>query len=398
VTGVREGESLAALYRVDLQSREVTKLYQHTEVDVSALVTSLSDGAVVGVRVDAGKPEHHWLIDDAPTALVFKMLERAFPGQAVTISSKTQDGNLALVFVSSDVNPGEYYLFDVQTKKADFLLAAKSWIDPRVMRPKEVVSIKARDGLVLHGYLTRPSATGPHPLVVLPHGGPHGLRDDWSFDWEAQLLANRGYAVLQVNFRGSGGYGVDFESAGHRQWGAKMQDDLTDATRWAIESGAAQSDRVCIYGASYGGYAALMGAAREPKLYRCAIGYVGVYDLELMFTAGDIPGSDLGRDYLNEVLGNDQAELRERSPVHNVSRIEVPILLVHGKEDVRADYQHAKRMKAALETNKKSLEWMALSGEGHGVYDEEARREVYEKLLVFLERNLARSPATNAAP
>jgi dipeptidyl aminopeptidase/acylaminoacyl peptidase len=404
VTGVQEGESLEALYRVDLQSRQVTKLYQHTEVDLSWLVTNLSDGAVVGVGVDAGKPEHHWLIDDEPTVLAYKMLERAFPGQSVEIGSKTQDGNLALVFVSSDVNPGEYYLFDMKTNKAEFLLASRSWIDPRMMRPKEIVSIKARDGLVLHGYLTRPSATGPHPLVVLPHEGPHGVRDDWSFDWEVQLLASRGYAVLQVNFRGSGGYGVDFESAGHRQWGEKMQDDLTDATRWAIESDVAQSDRVCIFGANYGGYAALMGAVREPKLYRCAIGYVGVYDLELMVTASNIADSDVTRGYLNEALGSDQADLRERSPVHNASRIEIPILLVHGKEDVRADYQHAKRMKAALEANKKPLEWMALSGEGHvnnyqgtlpgeghGIYDEETRREVYEKLLAFLERNLRMS-------
>jgi len=397
VTGVREGESLAALYRMDLQSRAVEKLYQHAEADVSELVTDLNDGSVVGVRVNADKPEHHWLAEDAPTTQMYKMLERAFPGQVVKISSKTENGNLVLVFVSSDVNPGEYYLFDTQTKKADFLLAARSWIDPRVMRPKEIVSIKARDGLVLHGYLTRPAATGPQPLVVLPHGGPHGVRDDWRFDWEAQLLANRGYAVLQVNFRGSGGYGVDFESAGYRQWGAKMQDDVTDATRWAVTNGVAQDDRICVYGASYGGYAALMGAVREPKLYRCAVGYAGVYDLELMFTAGDIPDSKLGRSYLDKVLGNNQSELRERSPVHNASRIEVPILLVHGKEDGRADYQHAKRMKAALEGSQKSLEWVALSGEEHGAYDEETRREVYEKLLAFLDRHLS-SAAAAAAP
>jgi dipeptidyl aminopeptidase/acylaminoacyl peptidase len=395
MTGVREGESLAALYRIDLQSQAVEKLFQHPEADVAGLITDLKDESAVGVRVYADKPELHWLSDTAPTAQLYKMLERAFPGQAVEVSSKSANGNLLLVFVSSDVNPGEYYLFDTQKKKADFLLAAKSWIDPQVMRPKEIVSIKARDGLTLHGYLTRPATTAALPLVVLPHGGPHGVRDDWSFDWEAQLLASRGYAVLQVNYRGSGGYGLEFESAGYRQWGAKMQDDLTDATRWAISNGVANSDRICIYGASYGGYAALMGAVREPKLYRCAIGYVGVYDLELMLTAGDIPESRLGRNYLDRVLGSDQAELRERSPAHQASRIEIPVLLVHGKEDVRADYQHAKRMKAALEGNQKSLEWLALSGEQHGVYDEETRREVYEKLLAFLERNL--SPSSGAA-
>ena len=393
VTGAREGESLAALYSVDLETRAVEKLYQHAEADVTDLITDLEREAVVGVRVNADKPELHWLTADAPTAQLYQKLERAFPGQAVEIRSTTDKGNLVVVFVSSDVNPGEYYLFDTEKKKAEFLLAAKSWIDPRAMRPKEIVSIKARDGLTLHGYLTRPAATQPQPLVVLPHGGPHGVRDDWSFDWEAQLLASRGYAVLQVNYRGSGGYGQDFESAGYRQWGAKMQDDLTDATRWAITTGVAQGDRICIYGASYGGYAALTGAMREPKLYRCAVGYVGVYDLELMLTAGDIPDSRLGRDYLDKVLGSDRTELRERSPAHNASRIEIPVLLIHGKEDVRADYQHAKRMRAALEASQKPLEWLALSGEGHGVYDEQTRREVYEKLLAFLDRHLAPPPS-----
>jgi dipeptidyl aminopeptidase/acylaminoacyl peptidase len=193
-------------------------------------------------------------------------------------------------------------------------------------------------------------------MVVMPHGGPHGIRDVWEFDPEVQLLANRGYAVLQVNFRGSGGYGMDFGRAGYGEWGAKMQDDLTDATRWAIEQKIAPADRVCIYGASYGGFAALMGAAREPDLYRCAIGYAGVYDLELMRQAGDIPDSRGGRVYLDLVLGTDAAKLRAQSPVNNAQNIKTPVLLIHGKVDGRADYEHAKRMRAALEKNQKKVE------------------------------------------
>jgi dipeptidyl aminopeptidase/acylaminoacyl peptidase len=263
------------------------------------------------------------------------------------------------------------------------------------MRPMEPFAIKARDGMKLHGYLTRPVGEGPHPMVVLPHGGPHGIRDVWAFDSEVQMLANRGYAVLQVNFRGSGGYGMDFEEAGYRKWGASMQDDVTDATQWAIDNKHADKRRICIYGASYGGYTALMGAVREPALYRCAVGFAGVYDLELMLSSADIPRSKSGRAYLGLALGDDRPDLRSRSPAHNADKISIPVLLIHGKEDWRADFEQAKRMKAALESNKKSYEWMVLSKEGHGVYDEDSRREMYERVLGFLAKHIGSSSAAS---
>ncbi|MGH8187049.1 MAG: alpha/beta hydrolase family protein, partial [Steroidobacteraceae bacterium] len=318
----------------------------------------------------------------------YKSLYRAFAEQHVWVTSATDDGRLAIVFVSSDTNPGEYYLFDTKGMKAQFLRAGREWIDPRLMRPMEPVQVTARDGLKLHGYLTKPAGGGPHPLIVLPHGGPHGVRDTWGFDSEVQLLANRGYAVLQINYRGSTGYGMDFEIAGYRQWGARMQDDLTDATRWAIEQKIAPADRICIYGVSYGAFAALMGAAREPQLYRCAIGYAGVYDLELMFASADVPDSRSGLSYLQKVLGTDPADLRARSPVHNAQRIQAPVMLIHGKADWRADFEQAERMKAALEKHNKPLEWVEIKREGHGVYDEQTRREVYERILAFLDKHL----------
>jgi dipeptidyl aminopeptidase/acylaminoacyl peptidase len=256
------------------------------------------------------------------------------------------------------------------------------------MRQKEPFRMEARDGTVLNGYITRPVGNGPHPMVVLPHGGPHNIHNTWHFDRKIQLLANRGYAVLQVNYRGSGGYGVDFETAGFREWGAKMQDDITDATHWAIDKGHADKNRICIYGASYGGYAALMGSVKEPNLYRCAIGFAGVYDLELMLSSADIPRSKSGRAYLSKALGDDREQLRSRSPARHAQAISIPILLIHGKEDWRVDFEHAKRMKAALESNKKSFEWMVLSREGHGVYDEASRREMYERILGFLDKHL----------
>jgi dienelactone hydrolase len=388
LTGMHNDENYEALYRLDLQTHQVEKVYGFANMDVEGIISDFADRDVIGVSGYADRETQAWLRTGDPAVQTYQALQRAFPDQTVRVTSTSEDGKLAIVYVDSDVNPGDYYLFDTVTKHAEFLRAGRIWIEPKQMRPKEAIALKARDGLELHGYVTRPAGDGPHPLVVLPHGGPHGVRDSWEYDPEVQLLASRGYAVLQVNFRGSGGYGTDFETAGYGEWGAKMQDDLTDATRWAIEQKIAAADRICIYGASYGGYAALMGAAREPDLYRCAIGYAGVYDLPLMWDTGDTPDSNFGRAYLERVIGSDVAKLRARSPVYNAQSIKAPVLLIHGKEDSRVDYQHAKRMRAALEENKKKVEWLALGGEGHGIYDENSRREVYERILQFLDANL----------
>lgn len=387
-TGVREGETFSALYRLDLQTHAIEKVHGFADSDVTGLVADFADREVVGVMGYSDRPLYHWLAQDDRAVKLHLALQRAFPGQDVSITSTTDDGSHAIVFVDSDTNPGDYYLFDTVKGKADYLRSARQWIDPQLMRPKKSIQVIARDGQVLHGYLTQPAGEGPHPLVVLPHGGPYGVRDTREFDSEVQLLANRGYSVLQVNFRGSDGYGIDFNNAGYRQWGGTMQDDLTDATRWVIEQKIAAADRICIFGSSYGGYAALMGAAKEPKLYRCAVGYAGVYDLQLMFTSADIPLWKRGRLYLEEALGTDAADLRARSPVHQAAKIEIPVLLIHGKADWRSDYEQGMRMKAALEAGNKKVEWMSQQDEGHGVYDEVNRRDMYERILKFLDANL----------
>lgn len=397
-TAAKQGEPFEALYRLDLTSQQVTKAAGFEDSDVGGIIMDFAGREIVGVASLADSAEVQWLNPGDPVAQLYQSLRRAFADQYVHITSTTQDGHLALAFVNSSVNPGEYYMFDTAKRSADFFLASRNWIDPRRMRPKQAIEVKARDGLVLHGYLTRPAGAGEHPLVVFPHGGPHGVYDDDSFEGDVQLLANRGYAVLQINYRGSGGYGAKFEEAGYREWGARMQDDVTDATLWAIEQKVAPADRICIFGASYGAYAALMGAVREPKMYKCAIGLAGVYDLELMLSSADVPRSRSGRAYLGDVLGNDKEQLRSRSPVYNANQIEAAVMLIHGKSDWRADFEQATRMKAALEKNGKPVEWLALTGEGHGIYDEESRREVYGRVLDFLDRNLMRTKESAAAP
>jgi acetyl esterase/lipase len=388
-TGVAEGESIEALYHLDPETAAVERLYQHPEADIAGVVLDLQRESVIGVSVQSDKLEYHWLKPDDPAVHVYRMLQRAFAGKSVRITSLTRDGNLAVVFVYSDVNPGDYYLFEIQSKKATHLQTTRSWVDPGLMRPKEPIVVEAKDGVRLNGYLTRPrDGDGPFPLIVLPHGGPHGIRDHWNFDSEVQLLANRGYGVLQINFRGSGGYGMDFVEAGYGEWGGLMQDDITDATRWAIQNGITRADSICIFGASYGGYAALMGVVREPDLYRCAIGHAGVYDLPLMLKEGDTQRFKIGRALLEQILGEDQELLRRRSPVYNAELIEAPVLLIHGKEDWRADYEHAVRMDNALRKAGKSVEFLSLEKEGHGVYDEQTRQETYTRILEFLDRHL----------
>lgn len=388
-TGVREGANFDGLYRLDPETQEIVLVYAHSEADIDRLIFDAQGKSLIGVRVYTDRPRYHWLTPDHPLARLYGALQRAFAGQEAEITSLSDDGTRAVVFVWSDVNPGEYYLLDTRTMRADPLPPARAWIDPRNMRAKEAIELESRDGLRLHGYVTRPAGEGPHPMVVIPHGGPHGVRDTWMYDPEVQLFASRGYAVLQVNFRGSSGYGRAFRNAGFRRWGTKVQDDIADATRWAIREGIAEDGRVCIYGGSFGGFSALMSAVREPELYRCAVGFAGVYDLELMHSTADIPNSRQGRAYLDDAIGRNVERLREQSPAHHAERIAIPLLLIHGTEDWRVDFQQARTMTEALDRANKPYEWMSLKGEGHGVFDENVREEVYTRILSFLGRHLA---------
>ena len=394
-TGVPDGQRYAALFQLTLADQSVRQLIDIPGADVRGVITDFEDRDIIGVEGYTDKLVYRWLLPDHPAVRLREAVQRAFASDELRFISHSADGKRAIFMVVSDIAPAEYYLLDTDTKKADVISAARKWVDIEKMRPKEPIELEARDGTALHGYLTRPTGDGPYPLVVLTHGGPHGVRDRWGFDWEAQLFASRGYAVLQVNFRGSGGYGIDFEEAGYGQWGAAMQDDVTDATKWLVDRKVASADRICIYGASYGGYAALMGAAREPKLYRCAIGYAGVYDLPLMFESGDIPDSESGIYYLNRVLGTDVADLASRSPTAYASAIEAAVLLIHGTEDWRADYKHGIRMKEELEKAGKHVEWLSLKREGHGAYDDATRLEVYQAIVAFLDEHLRPSPAAD---
>lgn len=380
------------LIEENLASGQRTVLYADKESSAGALEYGARRGVPFAVASTVGIPRLHYFDASSADAQLHQRLSAAFPGSNVHFINFTEDGATLLFGVHSDRDPGSYYLFQRSTGNAELLFASMAEIEPADMRSHTPITFKARDGLVLHGYLTMPehAAGAKVPLVLMPHGGPHGVRDDWYFDTDAQFLASRGYAVLQVNFRGSGGRGVKFERAGYRQWGAAIQDDLADGIKWAIAQGAIDGTRVCTYGASFGGYAALMLAAREPDLIKCAVGYVGVYDLELMLAGERVAGSKTARSFYQRFVGDDKAELARFSPARLAERIKAPVLLVHGGKDKTAPPEQAEAMRAALIAVKRPPQWLMAPDEGHGFYDTENRTRFYETLQGFLDQHIGK--------
>jgi dipeptidyl aminopeptidase/acylaminoacyl peptidase len=393
---VEQSKGPNAIVAMDVASGIRKQVLSDDDTDPSQIIRATGSSEPVGAFFIDGKPRTGFFEDASSKARLYKSLEAAFPGESVFITSSTNDARYALIQTYSDRNPGDFYIFDTVAKKADHLISRRNWLDPEQMSETKPVTLTARDGLPLKGYLTLPRGAEAKnlPMVVLPHGGPIQVQDTWGFDDELQMLAAAGYAVLQVNFRGSSGYGRAHTQAGAREWGGKMQDDLTDATHWAVQQGFADSDRICIYGASYGGYAALMGVAKEPSLYKCAVGYVGVYDLPAMYTEQGVQGTSR-ETYLREWVGK-RDQLDAISPTRMASRIKAPVFLAAGGEDKIAPISHTRSMEKALRSAGVPVETLYYDTEGHGFYTEAHRMEYYAKLLAFLARYLGGATATTS--
>ncbi len=378
----------------DTVSGERKELLRDKFSDPTIIIGEFGSSQVpAGVMYMDGHPHTSFFDPNGVEARIYRMLETAFPNDVVMVTSTTNDGKTALVSTYSDRDPGSFYLFDTETKKAFYLLSRRSWVDPEQMATVKPVELKARDGVVMRGYLTLPQGKGERnlPLVIYPHGGPFGIYDLWGFDTDPQILAAAGYAVLQVNYRGSANYGRSFRQSGALQWGLTMQDDLTDATRWAIDQGIADRNRICMYGASYGAYASLMGVAKEPDLYRCAAGYVGVYDLVLLSTQESRESKRLNT-WTSEWMGKGES-LAPVSPNRIANRIKVPVFLVAGGEDEIAPIVHTEKMESALKKVGVPVETLYYRTEGHGFYTVEHRREYYQRLLAFLDRHIGAGAA-----
>lgn len=395
---VSDGGEPAQLYKLDLASGTRTKVAGRDDADVSRIMYAGRDGIPFAVMHDSGKPWVTYLGAGSEWARLHADLMKRFPGQMVTISSSSRDNRKLLFSTWSDRNPGAYYLFDRDANKITLVSELMPWIKSEQLAATRPIEFTTRDGLKLFGFLTAPKgAEGPQPLVVMPHGGPHGPYDSWGYDSTVQFLANRGYSVLQVNFRGSGGRGTTFEALGHREWGGKMMDDIADGVQWVIENKFADARHICTFGASFGGYAALMNPIRYPDLYQCAVGYAGVYDLNVMRRKGDIPGQRSGRRYLDRVLGSDEAVLTANSPARNVDKIGVPVMLVQGRLDRRVPMAQFDALASAFANAGTPAETLVTSGEGHGFYKAENRAELFHRLEKFLDAHIGPGKAASAA-
>jgi dipeptidyl aminopeptidase/acylaminoacyl peptidase len=384
--------------RWDPAKQSLSVVWSNPDVEATLILQGLADDSILGVGFMDGRTGTALFDAQSPDAQALLALMKQFPGESVRFVSGTRDGSLSVVLVEADADPGTFLLYDAKARNLTPLLARASWIDPTRMATMQPVDFAARDGMKLHGYVSYPPGkeSARHlPMVVLVHGGPFGERDQWEYQPDVQALATRGYAVLQVNYRGSGGYGYDYERAGWKEWGGKMQDDVTDATRWAIAQGVADPQKICIYGGSYGGYAALEGVMKEPDLYKCAVGYVGVYDLPLMYRRGDIPQSSFGEAYLKRQLGDDMSVLASRSPINQLDRLKARVMLVVGGEDRRVPPVQGLSLHQALAKRNIAHEWLYKPNEMHGFYDEANRAELYAKLVQFVGSSIG--PGVTAA-
>ena len=386
----------AGLYFYDPEKRKMgEQIYADDTYDVGGPWLSRHKKKLLGVGYMGAKPQR--VMFDREWATHIANLEATFPGKEISIASTSRDESRMVVRVWSDRDPGTYYLYEPTNAKRPLykLVQGREWVKEDDMVPMMPIKYTARDGLTIHGYLSLPKnwkKGNPVPLIVNPHGGPWA-RDGWGWNPAIQMFANRGYATLQMDFRGSTGYGLKHLNAGNKEWGKKMQDDITDGVKWAIEQGYADGDKVCISGGSYGGYATMAGLTFTPDLYKCGINNVGVTDVALLFET--MPDSwEAQKVRMMEQVGDpeDKEFMKQISPLHNVEKIQAPVMIIHGRQDPRVVMQHADDLRDELErVGKKEgvdYEWLVKSNEGHGFRKQENILEQYEKMDAFLKKHL----------
>ncbi|HKI95479.1 MAG TPA: S9 family peptidase [Gemmatimonadales bacterium] len=377
------------LVRYQLDSGAIEVLAEDPRYDVGGAVIHPDTREIQLVAFARARIE--WDLLDPSLAEDVRLIRSLNPGD-FEIEDRTHDDRYWIVGFIEDVHPASYYLLDRQTKRADFLFYTRPALTDYTLAPMEPIRFTARDGLTIEGYLTRPSDApeGPLPLVLDVHGGPWH-RDIWGYNPEAQWLGNRGYACLQVNYRGSTGYGKAFLNAANREWGGKMHDDLVDAVQWAVKEGIADPERVAIYGGSYGGYAALVGATFTPDLFRCAVDIVGPSNL-LTFIETIPPYWSTFLAMMHDRVGNPETEadfLRDRSPLTHVDQIRIPMLIAQGANDPRVKQAESEQIVAAMRAKGIPHEYLLFPDEGHGFAKPENRLKFYRAAETFLAEHLA---------
>lgn len=387
-----QGRDTAACYIFNPETKKLGKLiFEHKNVDISSLTYSQKRKLITGAVYYTDKRQYHFF--DKTREAIQKDLEKQLPGVEVNLSSSNKEESLYIVRTYSDRTYGSYYLYSTENKQLTHLSDVAPWIKSEQMATMQPIEYSSSDGITIHGYLTLPVGVKAKnlPVVINPHGGPWA-RDYWGYNPEVQFLANRGYAVLQMNFRSSTGYGKEFWTKGFKQWGKKMQDDITDGVKWLITKGIADPKRIAIYGGSYGGYAALAGVTFTPDLYACAVDYVGVSNLFTLFETLP-PYWEQGRKMMYEMIGNPETEaeaLKAASPIFHIDNIKVPLFVAQGANDVRVKKEHSDQIIAELKKRNISVEYMVKDNEGHGFHNKENRFDFYRYMEKFLAEHIGK--------
>jgi dipeptidyl aminopeptidase/acylaminoacyl peptidase len=385
------GRDKSALIKFDLSTgKEMEEIFSHPEVDISNLEYSEKRKVITCVNYTTAKSERKFL--DKETELLFQKLQGKLGSKyEIYISSENKNEDKLLVRTISDRSLGATYFYDVAKDELTKIADRAPWLKEEQMCEMKPITFTASDGIQLHGYLTLPLGVDPKnlPVVVNPHGGPWA-RDVWGWNPEVQFLANRGYAVLQINFRGSTGYGRKFWELSFKQWGKTMQNDLTDGVKWLISEGIADPKRVGIYGGSYGGYATLAGLTFTPDLYACGVDYVGVSNL-FTFMSTMPPYWKPFIEMMYEMVGDpkkDSLLLREASPLFHVDKIKVPLFIAQGANDPRVNKAESDQVVEALKKRGVKVDYMVKDNEGHGFGNEENQFEFYGAMEKFLATHL----------
>ena len=388
------GRDKDAIVEYDLAAKKVVKeIYSNPDYDVNGVSYSEKRKVLTMANYTSWKGEHHFL--DKQTEDEYKKLQEKFNGYEVGMYGNNNAEDKFVVWTGNDKLAAKYYFYNKKTGDTKFLANAMPWLNEAEMANMQPIEYQSRDGLTIHGYLTLPIGIEAKniPIVVNPHGGPWA-RDEWGFNPEVQMLANRGYGVLQMNYRGSTGYGKEFWLKSTKQWGKAMQNDITDGVKWLIKEGIADPKRVAIYGGSYGGYATLAGVTFTPDLYTCAVDYCGVSN---MFTfMKTIP--PYWKPYLamwQELVGDpakDSLLLAEASPALHADKIKTPLFIAQGANDPRVNKAESDQVVAALKKRGVDVEYMVKNDEGHGFANENNRIDFYKAMDKFFDKYLSGNP------
>ena len=386
----QESEAIDAgthLIRYNLETNEWQDVYELGFASIDDIAIG-DDGELDRVQwIDRGLKLD--ILDNGDkVSQVVAAFSRSYEGFDVSAVSVTDDEDKMLIHVRSGAHAGEYFLFDFETKKAKFLLASQERIDGNELSELEDATFVASDGVQIPGWFLPVSGMELPPLVVYIHGGPHGPYNAWGFNARWHLLNEMGYAVYAPNFRGSGGYGPNFEYAGYGQWGSRMIDDMYEGVQALIDAGRVNPDRVCVYGGSYGGYASTQSLVRHNDFYKCGVIIAGVFDLKTMMKLTDIADSYLGDDYMAKAIGATDEKIREFSPMQNIDKINAPMLIHHGMVDERTPFKDAVLFVDALKEQNKRFEYKWYAKVGHGNRKMENRFDEWQRIEAFLSENL----------